>query len=116
MAFTGQTSADGQDYFDLSEFDATTENNSRQVVKAGAPTEDGDTPQYWVVTTRTKLMERHRRNVGFNWYCPEVRGTVWNRYQPCWLHHRLILKTYTPADQTALTQLRMPVDATPSSR
>ena len=107
MAFTGQTSADGtSDYFDPSEFDATTaENNSWQVVKAGAPTEDGDTPQYSGCDDSYKISEWNATgvNVGFNWYCPEVRGTVWNRViNPAGFTIDWILKTYTPADSNSV--------------
>ena len=107
MSFQTETVVNGtSDYFDPSLFNATTaENNSWQVVKAGAPTEDGDTPQYTGCDDSYKISEWNATgvNVGFNWYCPEVRGTVWNRViNPAGFTIDWILKTYTPADSNGV--------------
>lgn len=103
MEFEAETSVSGtSDYFDPSEFDSQEdENNSWQVIKNEAPSEDGDSPQYTGCDDAYKIAEWNATgvNLGFNWYCPAVRGSVWNRIvNPAGFTIDWILKTYNPAD------------------
>ena len=107
MPFQAVTIVDGtSDYFDPSAFDSNeSENNSWQVVKTGSPLEDGDTPQYTGCDDSYKISEWNATgvNVGFNWYCPEVRGSVWNRIiNPAGFTIDWILKTYDPEDSNSV--------------
>ena len=94
------------DYFDPSEFDSVeNQNNSWQVIKNEAPSEDGDTPQYSGCDDSYKIAEWNETGVstGFNWYCPAVRGSVWNRIiQPAGFTIDWILKTYAPDDSNSV--------------
>ena len=62
-----------------SEFDSQEdENNSWQVVKNEAPSEEGVTPQYTGYDDSVQKISEWNatgRNP-FNWYCPAVRGSV----------------------------------------
>ncbi len=107
MPFTAETEVTGSsDYFDPSEFDSEeSENNSWQVVKNEAPSEDGDTPQYTGCDDSYKIAEWNETgvNTGFNWYCPAVRGSVWNRIiNSAGFTIDWILKTYNPADSNSV--------------
>ena len=107
MPFQAVTTVDGtSDYFDPSSFDSDeSENNSWQVVKTGSPLEDGDSPQYTGCGESYKISEWNATgvNLGFNWYCPEVRGSVWNRIiNPAGFSIDWILKTYDPEDSNSV--------------
>jgi hypothetical protein len=108
MGFEAETVVTGtSNYFDPSEFDTVgDENNSWQVIKNEAPAEDGDTPQYTGCDDSYKIAEWNATgvNLGFNWYCSEVRGSVWNRIvNPAGFTIDWILKTYDPADSAGVT-------------
>ena len=107
MEFEAETAVSGtSDYFDPSEFDSLEdENNSWQVIKNGAPTEDGASPQYTGCDDAYKIAEWNATgvNLGFDWYCPAVRGSVWNRIiNPAGFTIDWILKTYNPADSNSV--------------
>ncbi|MGB1485306.1 MAG: PKD domain-containing protein [Poseidonia sp.] len=113
MEFEATTEVSGtSDYFDPSEFDAQEdENNSWQVVKNEAPSEDGDTPQYTGCDDSYKISEWNATgvNLGFNWYCPAVRGSVWNRIvNPAGFSIDWLLKTYDPADSNSVISSSSP--------
>lgn len=103
MPFSATTVVSGSsDYFDPSQFDSTeAENNSWQVIKNEAPNEDEYTPQYTGCDDSYKIAEWNATGVnsGFNWYCPAVRGSVWNKIiNPAGFSIDWILKTYNPSD------------------
>ena len=103
MEFNASTEVTGtSDYFDPSDFDQeVAENNSWQVIKTGAPQEGQQTPQYTGCSDSYKIAEWNETgvNAGFNWYCPAVRGSVWNRISnPAGFTIDWLLKTYNPAD------------------
>ena len=113
MEFEATTEVSGtSDYFDPSEFDAQEdENNSWQVVKNEAPSEDGDTPQYTGCDDSYKISEWNATgvNLGFNWYCPAVRGSVWNRIvNPAGFTIDWLLKTYDPTDSNSVVSSSSP--------
>jgi len=113
MEFEAKTEVSGtSDYFDPSEFDSEeNENNSWQVVKNEAPSEDGDSPQYTGCDDSYKISEWNATgvNLGFNWYCPAVRGSVWNRIiNPAGFTIDWLLKTYTPADSNSVVPSSSP--------
>ena len=103
MEFEATTDVSGtSDFFDPSDFDQETdENNSWQVIKTGAPVEGQQSPQYSGCSNSYKIAEWNETgvNAGFNWYCPAVRGSVWNRItNPAGFTIDWLLKTYNPAD------------------
>jgi hypothetical protein len=107
MRFNASTEVTGtSDYFDPSDFDQeVAENNSWQVIKTGAPQEDQQTPQYTGCSDSYKIAEWNETGVsaGFNWYCPAVRGSVWNRISnPAGFTIDWLLKTYNPADSNSV--------------
>lgn len=113
MEFEAETEVSGtSDYFDPSEFDSQEdENNSWQVVKNEAPSEDGITPQYTGCDDAYKISEWNATgvNLGFNWYCPAVRGSAWNRIiNPAGFTIDWLLKTYDPADSNSVVSSSSP--------
>ena len=113
MPFSASTVVTGtSDYFDPSQFDSTeAENNSWQVIKNEAPNEDGATPQYSGCDDSYKIAEWNATgvNAGFNWYCPAVRGSVWNRIiNPAGFSIDWILKTYNPTDSNSVVASSSP--------
>ena len=113
MPFTAETEVTGSsDYFDPSEFDSEEdENNSWQVIKNEAPVEDGASPQYTGCDDSYKIAEWNETgvNTGFNWYCPAVRGSVWNRIiNSAGFTIDWILKTYNPADSNSVVPSSSP--------
>ena len=113
MEFEAKTEVSGtSDYFDPTEFDSQEdENNSWQVIKNEAPTEDGDSPQYTGCDDSYKIAEWNATgvNLGFNWYCPAVRGSAWNRIvNPAGFTIDWILKTYNPADSNSVDPASSP--------
>tara|TARA_B100000003_G_scaffold20651_1_gene16640 strand:+ start:454 stop:4059 length:3606 start_codon:yes stop_codon:yes gene_type:complete len=113
MEFEAKTEVSGtSDYFDPTEFDSEEdENNSWQVIKNEAPTEDGDSPQYTGCDDSYKIAEWNATgvNLGFNWYCPAVRGSAWNRIvNPAGFTIDWILKTYNPADSNSVDPASSP--------
>ena len=113
MEFEAETAVSGtSDYFDPSEFDSQEdENNSWQVVKNEAPSEDGVSPQYTGCDDSYKISEWNATgvNLGFNWYCPAVRGSVWNRIvNPAGFTIDWLLKTYTPTDSNSVVPSSSP--------
>ncbi len=103
MPFNASTTVTGtSNYFDPSDFDqVVSENNSWQVIKTGAPVENQQSPAYSGCSSSYKIAEWNETgvNVGFNWYCPAVRGSVWNRItNPAGFTIDWLLKTYNPAD------------------
>lgn len=107
MPYRAVTTVDGtSEYFDPNEFGSDSmENNSWQVTKTGAPLENGDSPQYTGCDDSYKISEYNATgvNVGFNWYCPEVRGSVWNKViNPAGFSIDWILKTYDPEDSNGV--------------
>ncbi len=107
MRFNATTEVTGtSDYFDPSDFDQeVAENNSWQVIKTGAPQEGQQTPQYTGCSDAYKIAEWNETgvNAGFNWYCPAVRGSVWNRItNPAGFTIDWLLKTYSPADSNSV--------------
>ena len=74
MEFEAKTEVSGtSDYFDPTEFDSQEdENNSWQVIKNEAPTEDGDSPQYTGCDDSYKIAEWNATgvNLGFNLVLP----------------------------------------------
>ncbi|MEK9651217.1 MAG: CARDB domain-containing protein [Poseidonia sp.] len=108
MPFNATTEVTGtSDYFDPSDFDQdVAENNSWQVIKTGAPQEGQQTPQYTGCGNSFKIAEWNETgvNVGFNWYCPAVRGSVWTQItNPAGFTIDWILKTYDPADSNSVS-------------
>ena len=113
MPFNASTVVTGtSDYFDPSQFDTQeAENNSWQVIKNEAPVEDGDSPQYSGCDDSYKIAEWNATgvNTGFNWYCPAVRGSVWNRIiNPAGFTIDWVLKTYSPADSNSVVASSSP--------
>ena len=113
MEFEAKTEVSGtSDYFDPTEFDSEEdENNSWQVIKNEAPTEDGDSPQYTGCDDSYKIAEWNATgvNLGFNWYCPAVRGSAWNRIvNPAGFTIDWILKTYNPTDSNSVDPASSP--------
>ena len=113
MEFEAKTEVSGtSDYFDPTEFDSEEdENNSWQVIKNEAPVEDGASPQYTGCDDAYKIAEWNATgvNLGFNWYCPAVRGSVWNRIvNPAGFTIDWILKTYSPADSNSVVPSSSP--------
>ena len=113
MPFSATTVVSGtSDYFDPSQFDSTeAENNSWQVTKNEAPNEAGNTPQYSGCDDAYKIAEWNATGVnsGFNWYCPAVRGSVWNKIiNPAGFSIDWILKTYNPADSNSVAPSSSP--------
>jgi hypothetical protein len=113
MEFEAKTEVSGtSDYFDPSEFDSEEdENNSWQVIKNEAPVEDGASPSYTGCDDSYKIAEWNATgvNLGFNWYCPAVRGSVWNRIvNPAGFTIDWILKTYSPADSNSVVPASSP--------
>lgn len=103
MPFQAGTTVTGSsDYFDPSDFDTNeSDNSSWQVTSNGVPSEDGTSIQYTGCDDSYKIMEWNETgvNVGFQWYCPAVRGPAWTQivnsagFTIDWL-----LKKYSPAD------------------
>ena len=113
MQFNATTEVTGSsDYFDPSDFDQDVEeNNSWQVVKNQAPLEGQTTPQYTGCANSYKISEWNATgvNLGFNWYCPAVRGPVWTQVtNPAGFTIDWLLKTYTPADSNSVTPSSSP--------
>ncbi len=113
MEFEAKTEVSGtSDYFDPTEFDSQEdENNSWQVIKNEAPVEDGASPSYSGCDDSYKIAEWNATgvNLGFNWYCPAVRGSVWNRIvNPAGFTIDWILKTYSPADSNSVVPASSP--------
>ena len=113
MEFEAETVVSGtSDYFDPSEFDSQEdENNSWQVVKNEPPSEEGVTPQYTGCDDSYKISEWNATgvNLGFDWYCPAVRGSVWNRIiNPAGFTIDWLLKTYNPADSNSVIPASSP--------
>ena len=113
MPFNASTVVTGtSDYFDPTQFDMQeAENNSWQVIKNEAPAEDGDSPQYSGCDNSYKIAEWNATgvNTGFNWYCPAVRGSVWNRIiNPAGFTIDWVLKTYSPADSNSVVASSSP--------
>ena len=113
MEFEAKTEVSGtSDYFDPTEFDSQEdENNSWQVIKNEAPVEDGASPQYTGCDDSYKIAEWNATgvNLGFNWYCPAVRGSVWNRIvNPAGFTIDWVLKTYTPTDSNSVVASSSP--------
>ena len=113
MEFEAKTEVSGtSDYFDPTEFDSQEdENNSWQVIKNEAPVEDGASPQYTGCDDAYKIAEWNATgvNLGFNWYCPAVRGSVWNRIvNPAGFSIDWILKTYSPTDSNSVNPASSP--------
>ena len=114
MPFSASTIVTGtSEYFDPSQFDSTeAENNSWQVIKNEAPTENGSSPpQYSGCDDSYKVAEWNATgvNAGFNWYCPAVRGSVWNRIiNPAGFTIDWILKTYSPSDSNSVVPASSP--------
>ena len=113
MEFEAKTEVSGtSDYFDPTEFDSQEdENNSWQVIKNEAPVEDGASPQYTGCDDAYKIAEWNATgvNLGFNWYCPAVRGSVWNRIvNPAGFSIDWILKTYNPTDSNSVNPSSSP--------
>lgn len=113
MEFEAKTEVSGtSDYFDPTEFDSQEdENNSWQVIKNEAPVEDGASPQYSGCDDSYKIAEWNATgvNLGFNWYCPAVRGSVWNRIvNPAGFTFDWILKTYSPTDSNSVVPASSP--------
>ena len=113
MEFEAKTEVDGtSDYFDPTEFDSEEdENNSWQVIENEAPEENGTTPQYTGCDDSYKISEANATgvNLGFNWYCPAVRGSVWNRIiNPAGFTIDWILKTYDPVDSNSVVSSSSP--------
>lgn len=109
MPFNASTVVTGtSDYFDPSDFDQEVEeNNSWQVIKTGAPQENQQSPQYTGCGNSYKIAEWNETgvNVGFNWYCPAVRGSVWTQIaNPAGFTIDWILKTYDPADSNSVSE------------
>ena len=107
MRYNASTEVTGtSDYFDPSDFDQdVAENTSWQVIKTGAPQEGQQTPQYTGCSDSYKIAEWNETgvNAGFNWYCPAVRGSVWNRItNPAGFTIDWLLKTYNPADSNSV--------------
>ena len=107
MPFEMDTQVTGtSDYFDPSEFDDTSdENNSWQIIKNEAPSEDGDVPDYTGCDDSYKIVEWNETGVsaGFNWYCPAVRGDAWTRISnSAGFTIDWILKEYDPADSNSV--------------
>ncbi|MDG1539110.1 MAG: hypothetical protein P8Q40_04180 [Candidatus Poseidonia sp.] len=113
MPFRADTVVTGtSDYFDPSEFDGGgPENYSWQVIKNEAPSEDGVTPQYLGCDNSYKISEWNETgvNTGFNWYCPDARGSAWNRIiNPAGFTIDWILKTYNPSDSNSVIPASSP--------
>ena len=113
MEFEATTEVSGtSDYFDPTEFDSEEdENNSWQIIKNEPPVEDGDSPQYTGCDDSYKIAESNATgiNLGFNWYCPAVRGSVWNRIvNPAGFTIDWILKTYDPVDSNSVSSSSSP--------
>ena len=113
MEFEATTEVSGtSDYFDPTEFDSEEdENNSWQIIKNEPPVEDGASPQYTGCDDSYKIAESNATgvNLGFNWYCPAVRGSVWNRIvNPAGFTIDWILKTYDPVDSNSVSSSSSP--------
>ena len=113
MAYNASTVVTGtSDYFDPSDFDQDVdENNSWQVIKTGQAQENQQSPQYTGCSNSYKIAEWNATgvNVGFNWYCPAVRGSVWNRItNPAGFTIDWLLKRYEPADSTGVSPTSSP--------
>ena len=107
MPYNASTTVTGtSNYFDPSDFDQVVrENNSWQVIKTGAPVENQQSPSYSGCSNSYKIAEWNETgvNVGFNWFCPAARGSVWNRItNPAGFTIDWLLKTYNPADSNSV--------------
>ena len=120
QAYTATTTVSGDsDYFDPSEFDTSTqENTTWEVIDSGPPSEqqgsDTITVDYAGCDDSYKINQWNTTGTptGFEWYCPAVRGPAWIRitqsagFQIDWL-----LKRYIPADSYNVVN-----DADPGAR
>jgi len=86
QAYTQATTVSGSsDYFDPSDFDTTTqENTTWAVTDSGAATfQDGSSLKYSGCDDSYKINQWNTTGspTGFEWYCPAVRGASWIRIQ-----------------------------------
>ena len=103
-AYTQTTTVSGSsDYFDPSEFDTSTqENTTWEVTDSGVPTaQDGYSVAYTGCDDSYKINQWNTTGsaTGFEWYCPAVRGPSWIRIQQsAGFQIDWTLKEYIPED------------------
>ena len=103
QAYTATTTVSGSsDYFDPSEFDTSTqENTTWEVTESGVPTaQDGYSVSYTGCDDSYKINQWNTTGsaTGFEWYCPAVRGPSWIRIQQsAGFQIDWTLKEYNPA-------------------
>ena len=102
QAYSSSTTVTGtSDYFDPSDFDTTTEENTTWAVTgSGTPSaQDGYSVAYSGCGEAWKINRWNSTGVplGFEWYCPAVRGPAWIRVQQAaGFQIDWTLKTYEP--------------------
>ena len=103
QAYTATTTVSGDsNYFDPSEFDTSTqENTTWEVTDSGVPTaQDGYSVAYTGCDDSYKINQWNTTGsaTGFEWYCPAVRGPSWIRIQQsAGFQIDWTLKEYNPA-------------------
>ena len=103
QTYTAETTVTGtSDNFDPSDFDTTNEENTTWAVTgSGAPTaQDGFSVAYGGCGDAWKINRWNSTgaDLGFEWYCPAVRGPAWIRVQQAaGFQIDWTLKTYEPA-------------------